>query len=351
MSESLIFVVPGSLAIRTGGYAYDRKIIENLRKSGWSVEAIELGGGFPNPNQKTLAKTEKLISNIPDGALVIVDGLAFGVLPEIAAREHLRLKLVALVHHPLADETGLGDEQRTDLRRSEMRALDFAHHVVVTSNFTRRRLVEYGVDEKKITAVEPGVDAAQLSKGREGAAQDTPMQMLCPASYIPRKGHANLLRALSELKELPWKLICAGNTKLDRRCHTEICALREAAGLKNQVELRDEVNDGELDRLYSASDLVVLASHYEGFGMVVTEAVARGLPVITTTGGALAETLPHGAGLASPPGDINALKNNLTCVLTDEAAYARLLEGARIARGSLRTWSEASRAFAQALKV
>ena len=142
MSEILTFVVPDSLATRTGGYAYDRKIIENLCESGWTVEPVELGGGFPNPDQKTLANAQKSFSAIPDGALVIVDGLAFGVLPEIAAREHLRLKLVALVHHPLADETGLGDEQRAELRRSEMHTLGFAHHVVVTSNFTRRRLVE-----------------------------------------------------------------------------------------------------------------------------------------------------------------------------------------------------------------
>ncbi|MEE8439223.1 MAG: glycosyltransferase family 4 protein [Micropepsaceae bacterium] len=350
MSEILTFVVPGSLATRTGGYAYDRKIIENLRESGWTVEPVELGSGFPNPDQKTLANTEKSFSAIPDGALVIVDGLAFGVLPEIAAREHLRLKLVALVHHPLADETGLGDEQRAELRRSEVHALGFAHHVVVTSNFTRRRLVEYGVEEKKISVVEPGIDPAPLGKGRDRSGPGAPMQMLCPASYIPRKGHVDLLRALSELKELPWQLICAGNTKLDTGLYAEICALREAAGLNQRVELRDEVNEGELDRLYSAADLIVLASHYEGFGMVVTEAVARGLPVITTTGGALAETLPSGAGLASPPGDINALKENLHRVLTDEAAYARLFEAARKAREALPTWDEASRAFAQALK-
>jgi len=350
MSESLTFVVPGSLETRTGGYAYDRKIIEGLRKCGWLVEVIELGGRFPNPDNKTLANAQERFAAIADGALVIVDGLACGVLPKIAAKEHSRLKLVGLVHHPLADETGLGKAQREKLTRSETQALGFAHHIIATSHFTYRRLVELGVGAEKISVVEPGVDAAPLSRGREGATQETPMRMLCPASYIARKGHADLLRALSGPTDLRWNLICVGNTSLEVGLYDEICALRDALGLGAQVDLRDEVKDSELDELYCTTDLIVLASHYEGFGMVVTEALARGLPVITTNGGALADTLPDGAGLASTPGDVDAFQKNLRQVLADETIYARLSERARNAREALQTWDEASRAFADALK-
>jgi glycosyltransferase involved in cell wall biosynthesis len=350
MKDSLTFVVPGSLETRTGGYAYDRKIIEGLHKNGWTVAPIELSGSYPNPDEKALAHAEDRFATIADGALVIIDGLALGVLPEIAAKEHSRLNLVGLVHHPLADETGLGQAQRERLVISEAKALGFAHKIIATSHFTFRRLVELGVGAEKISVVEPGVIAAPLAQGREGATQETPMRMLCPASYIPRKGHADLLRALSGLKNLYWKLTCVGNTSLEVGLYDEICALRDALGLGTQVELRDEVKDGELDDLYSAADLVVLASHYEGFGMVVTEAIARGLPVITTTGGALADTLPNGAGLASAPGDIEALTKNLRQILTDDSAYGRLSMRARTAREALQTWDKASLAFADALK-
>jgi glycosyltransferase involved in cell wall biosynthesis len=350
MKDTLTFVVPGSLETRTGGYAYDRKIIEGLRKNGWTVAPIELSGSYPNPDKKALANAEDRFASIADGALVVVDGLAFGVLPEIAAKEGSRLNLVGLVHHPLADETGLGQAQRERLVISEAKALGCAKHVITSSHFTQRRLVELGVGGEKISVVEPGVDAAPLSKGREGATQETPMRMLCPASYIPRKGHVVLLRALSGLMDLHWKLVCVGNTSLEVGLYDEIGALRDALGLGVQVELRDEVKDGELDELYSAADLVVLASHYEGFGMVVTEAIARGLPVITTTGGALVDTLPDGAGLASPPGDVDAFQNNLCQILTDDNAYARLSMRARAAREALQTWDKASRAFADALR-
>jgi glycosyltransferase involved in cell wall biosynthesis len=221
--------------------------------------------------------------------------------------------------------------------------------VVVTSAFTSRRLVELGVGAEKISIAAPGVAAAPLAKGGQGKGRGAAMQMLCPASYIVRKGHADLLRALSGLTDLSWKLICVGNTQLDETCYAEICALREALALTSRVDLRGEVGDDELDALYSASDLVVLASHYEGFGMVVTEAIARGLPVITTTGGALADTLPNGAGLASAPGDIEALRENLREVLAGENTYKRLAKGARSARQTLPGWAAAAQAFAAAL--
>ena len=351
MNETIYFIVPGSLAIRTGGYAYDRRIIEHLRAGGWTVEPIELGGNFPNPDDKTRAKAEKIFATIPNQARVVVDGLAFGALPEIAEKEHSRLVLIGLVHHPLADETGIADDLRQELMRSEALTLGFAKQAIVTSKFTRRRLVQLGISPEKIFVVEPGVAPAPLAGRRDGNGRERAIQMFCPASYIVRKGHADLLFALSGLTDLPWHLICVGNSELDTRCFAGLCALREELGLAERVELRAEVDDRELESLYAASDLIVLASHYEGFGMVVTEAIARGLPIVTTTGGALAETLPEGAGLASPPGDIDALMISLRRILKDKNLFAGLSKGAQTARGRLRTWEDASRAFAAVLSA
>lgn len=349
MNKTIYFIVPGSLGMRTGGYVYDRRIIENLRAGGWTVEPIELGGTFPAPDDQTRANVEKIFASIPNGAPVVVDGLAFGALPEIAEKEHERLTLIALVHHPLADETGIAEGLRQKLMRSEVTALKFAHHVIASSNFTSRRLAELGISSEKISIVEPGVAPAPLAGRRDGTERESSLQMLCPASYIVRKGHADLLFALSGLVDLPWRMICVGNSELDECCYAKVCALRVELDLAERVELRAEVGDRELERLFAASDLIVLASYYEGFGMVVTEAIARGLPIVTTTGGALAETLPKGAGLASPPGDVEALKKNLRQVLEDKNLYARLSKGARAARERLRSWDEASRAFAAVL--
>jgi glycosyltransferase involved in cell wall biosynthesis len=350
MRKPIYFVVPGSLAVRTGGYGYDRNIVERLRGGGWAIETIELGGQYPDPDSATRAKAEEIFASIPSDALVVIDGLAFGAMPEIAEKEHDRLKLVALVHHPLADETGIGEDLSRKLMRSETAALRFAARIIATSRFTSRRLVEMGVDREKIFVVEPGVASAPLAARRFGG-EGSALNMLCPASYIARKGHADLLTALSGLSELPWSLICVGNNDLDSNCYGDMVALRDALGLGGRVELRAEVNDRELEKLFASSDLVALASHYEGFGMVVPEAIAHGLPVVTTTGGALAETLPSDAGLASPPGDRESLRENLRNILEDKNLYRRLCENAEAARAKLKSWDEAARAFAAVLEA
>jgi glycosyltransferase involved in cell wall biosynthesis len=191
----------------------------------------------------------------------------------------------------------------------------------------------------------PGTDPAPPARGSGGANV-----LLCPASFIPRKGHRDLLQALAGLTELPWSLVCAGKMDADPACAAEARALCHALALSQRVSLRDQVGESELARLYDGTDLLVLASHYEGFGMVVQEATARGIPVITTTGGALKETLPPGAGLASAPGDVAALQENLRRVLSDRALYLTLAEGARRARRSQPTWQDAAAAFDAALR-
>lgn len=341
MPESIHFVVPGSLDTRTGGYHYDRKIIEGLRARGRDIEIIELGGNYPEPSRDDRAVAERQLAAIPGGARAIVDGLAFGALPELAEKERARLRLVALVHHPLADEAGLPETKRAEFVGTEKRALACARKIIVTSPFTGRRLGQYGVASDKIAVVPPGTERAELATGSGGAG----IRILCPASYIPRKGHADLFEALAGLLDLSWQLTCVGENGLAPDHFASLCALSESLGLAERIELEKQASDVELNRLYSVSDFVALASLYEGFGMVVTEALMRGLPVVTTTGGALADTLPAGAGLASAPGNVAALRENLRVVLTDAAVLRRLREGAIAVRETLPGWEEAAAGF------
>jgi hypothetical protein len=140
LSRTIAFAFPGDLALKTGGYAYDRRVIDGLRNRGWDVQCLPLGDGFPNPSLETKALAEDLLSRLPDGAQVVVDGLAFGVLDTWAERESKRLRIVPLVHHPLALETGLDAEQQQDLAASERKAIACAEHVIVTSSMTAREL-------------------------------------------------------------------------------------------------------------------------------------------------------------------------------------------------------------------
>ncbi len=134
--RSLEFVIPGDLDAATGGYGYDRQIIAGLRAQGWRVTSHVLDASFPFPSASALEQARQVFAGLPDDACVLVDGLAFGAMPEVLAEHERRLRWVALVHHPLSLETGLAADVARELARSERAALKYARHVVVTSEAT-----------------------------------------------------------------------------------------------------------------------------------------------------------------------------------------------------------------------
>ncbi len=347
MTAPLHFVLPGPLDAASGGTVYDRRIVEGLRAEGRAVETVSLPGAYPWPDAAARRAAEEAFARMPDGGLAVVDGLAFGALPDVAARHGDRLRLIALVHHPLAEETGLSEAEVRRLARSETEALAHARGAITSSPFTVRRLAAaYGMPVDAIRAVTPGTDPVPPA---EGGGTPGIAQLLCVASYIPRKGHGDLLRALARLDRGDWHLRCIGRDDIDPATTDAVHALRDSLGLAARVTLSGPVDGPTLERAYAAADLFVLPSHYEGYGMVVTEAVARGLPVVTTTGGALADTLPEGAGLAVPPGDVEALTEALATVLASTGRREALAAGARRARAALPDWTDAAQAFAAAL--
>ena len=218
----IVLVVPGRLDTPTGGYVYDRRIVEGLRTLGWHVEVCSLQGSFPSPTEAALAAAASAFETIPHGLTVLVDGLAGGVIPEVMEREATRLRLVSLVHHPLADETGISHEDRVAFAASELRSVATSRRVVVTSRATATRVSElFGVAPDRIAVVEPGVDRGPLSRG---SASATP-ELLCVATISPRKGYGTLVRALAMIRDRPWHLTIVGS--LDRH-RPSVELLREA---------------------------------------------------------------------------------------------------------------------------
>jgi glycosyltransferase involved in cell wall biosynthesis len=343
---ALEFVLPGDPETRSGGYEYDRRMIEGLRALGLSVVVHGLDASFPAPTPSALVHAASTFARIEDGATVLVDGLAYGALPDIAAAESGRLRLAALVHHPLALETGLAPERAAALRESETRALGVARIVVVTSVATARLLAErYGVDMSRIAVVEPGTDPAPLARGSGGPL----VKLLCVAPVVPRKGHDVLIEALGLLVDRPWRLTCVGS--LGRSTKT-VAALRQRIGrlrLADRVRFAGEVDRTALERYYDGADAFVLATHHEGYGMALAEALARGLPVVSTTAGAVPDTVPADAGLLVPPGQPVALRAALARFLDEPDLRENLAAGARAARERLPTWDAAIERFARAL--
>jgi glycosyltransferase involved in cell wall biosynthesis len=346
MDAAVHFVVPGSIDTRTGGYGYDREIIAGLERRGWTVALHEVPGSFPFPSSDSRVAAAALLASLPDGARVVVDGLALGALPEEAAQEAPRLRLIALVHHPLADETGLADDARAQLESSERRALRAVRHVVVTSPRTVSALQRFGVPPPAITVIEPGTDPAPQARGSAGPG----VELLCVATLVPRKGHDVLVRALAVVPDTAWHLTCVGG--LDRD-DVWVAALRDqvaAAGLTERITFAGELDREPLDRRYDAADVFVLPTWYEGYGMAVAEALARGLPVVSTDTGAIGQLVGPDAGLLVPAGDVPALTRALSAVVTDAALRTRLAAGAQRARGRLRSWDDAAVLMARTIE-
>ncbi len=342
---ALHFVLPGDPETRSGGFIYDRRIIEGLQRSGWTVEPHALADEFPQPSARALAEAEQSLAALPDGAPVVIDGLALGVMPEIAHRHARRLVLVGLVHHPLADETGLTPAQEDALFRSERDALSAVRHMIVSSPHTAARLADFDVERGRISVAEPGVDPAPLAEGSRGPG----LGLFCAASLTPRKGHAVLIEALARLQHRAWRLICAGSKTRDDATAQRVQKLSRDLGIDGRIDFVGEVEGTELNRHYRCSDLFVLASFHEGYGMVITEAIARGLPVVATAAGAVPDTLPEGAGILVPPGDPEALAAALARLIDAPDELARLKEAARTARAHLPTWEQSVARFAEGL--
>lgn len=346
MTRRCALLLPGDPRTRSGGYGYDRRIADALRERGWRVDVRSLSGRFPHPDAAALADAETQVASLPDGSIAVLDGLAGGAMPDIVERHRDRLRWVALVHHPLALETGLSPARRAALSDSERRSLAAVRQVIVSSASTARTLADFGVEAARVAIVEPGTDAAPLATGSRMSGE--PM-LLCVAAITPRKGHGVLIEALAGLADRRWTLHCIGDLTRDP---ATLQALRDAItaqGLKGRVQLSGEVDEATLARRYAQADAFVLPSFHEGYGMAAAEALARGLPVFTTTAGALPDTVPPGAGACVPPGDALALRAALARWLDDAAWRETLAAGARAARQRLPTWSDAGDRFAAVL--
>ena len=340
------FVVPGSLDQRTGGYIYGARMVSELRGAGFSIDVHSIGGTFPVVDSVAREALDRILADLDDGERVAIDGLASGGLPDVISKHAQRLAIVVLVHHPLADETGHTESQRDHFFLSEKETLSQVRGVIVTSAFTANRLVDFDVSSERIRVVEPGTDPAPLA---DGPLDNDPPRLVCVGSITPRKGQDLLVESLGRLRELEWRCVCAGSLSRDERFARMVSDEIDRRGLGGRIELVGELESAALEEVYRTASLFVLPSHYEGYGMAYAEALARGIPVVGTTGGAIPHTVPGFASVLVPPGDADALTGALEGLLVAPDRRGVLAEGARMHRDSLPTWPEQATQFCEAM--
>jgi len=336
----LYVVLPNDIddpATPSGGNIYDRRVLDGLAATGWSVRELAVPGGWPEPSDTERGYLGATLGAVPDGALVLLDGLIASAVPDVLVPEADRLRLVILVHMPLDDD-------------AEQVALSAARAIVTTSEWTRRRLLDrYGLTAERVHVATPGVDPARLAPGSPDGTS-----LICVAAVTPHKGYDVLAQALAKLADVPWTCLCVGSLTRDPDFVDRLRRQLVAEGLSDRVRLVGSQTATALNDRYAHADLLVLASRGETYGMVVTEALARGIPVVATDTNGLPEALgraPDGSlpGLLLPPDDPAALGGALRRWLTDADLRRQLRGSARARRTTLTGWAVTAGQVAAAL--
>ncbi|MGZ5403185.1 MAG: glycosyltransferase family 4 protein [Nocardioides sp.] len=319
----------------SGGNTYDRRLCEGLVATGWSVRTREVSGDWPSPGRESRAALTGALGGAPDGSVVLVDGLVASACPEALVPASRRLRTVVLMHMPLGTHSdGTGREREAATVRATAA-------VVTTSDWTRRWLVEaYGLDPQRVHVARPGVDPATTATGSSDGRN-----LLTVGAVTPGKGHDLLVAALARVTDLSWRSVCVGSLT---RSPAFVASLRQDiddAGLTERLQLVGPRTGEDLAGTYTAADVLVHTSRAETYGMVVTEALAHGLPALACDVGGVSEALGLGAdgrppGVLVPAGDAEAFAEVVRCWLINASLRRRLRATAAERRAGLTGWEE-----------
>jgi glycosyltransferase involved in cell wall biosynthesis len=336
--------VPAPFDTVSGGYNYDRAIVAGLRARGHAVDVLELDGIHPLPDDAALASARQAWARLADAAVPVIDGLCLPAFAPLADALVAR-RAVGLIHHPTALEPGHDDATHAALRATERHLMPLLARAIVTSGATGARLVsDFGVAQERVAVVEPGTAPAPRSPGSDGSG----CAILSVGVITQRKGHDVLLRALARLADLEWTLTIAGAPRDPVHAHA-LTVLADDLGIAPRVAFAGEVVDDALETLWQGADLFALATHFEGYGMAIAEALKRGLPVATTSGGAAGALVTPASGIVVPPGDDAALARALRRVIFDGPLRAEMADAAWQIGQGLPDWPVQAEVFAAAL--
>lgn len=339
----LAFAVPGDITTVTGGYIYDRRLLNGLRAHGHDVQHIALPASYPNPSPQDNARTLEQLCVVDGDTPLIVDGLAYGAMPTSDLAQ-INAPLVALIHHPLAKENGLSAVDRERLYQTERDNLALARHVLVPSPHTAAILgSDYNVPREKLTIIRPGTD-----RPIGAPVKVDPPLILSVGIQAPRKGHDVLLKALAQITDVTWQAVIVGSEH-DHGHAQYLQLLQTDLGLGDRVLFTGQVSQERLSELYQQASIFALATRYEGYGIVFDEAQAHGLPIVSCATGAVPDTVPLDAGILVPTDAPLDFAVALRSLILDNEKRDALTKGACLASQSFPSWNDAAQHASNAI--
>lgn len=338
-------VVPGGIddpARPSGGNTYDRRLCAALPERGRTVRLVEVEGGWPWSADVGAPALARALAALPDGTAVLVDGLLASRLPSVMLPASRRLRVVLLVHLPVGVDDVLA-------RLPEQQVVMAAAGVVTPSDWCRDWLLwTYAIDPARVVVARPGVDRAAVASGTRSGAS-----LVTVGTVSSVKGQDHLLAALADLRDLDWTWTCVGSLAVEPEAAVRLRRAATTLGFTDRVVLVGPLGGADLEAAYAGADLLVLPSRTEAYGMVLTEAIAHGLPVVATDVGGVREALgeaPSLPGLVVRPGDPADLAAALRAWLTDADLRDRLRAAALERRSLLEGWSVTAGRVADAVR-
>jgi glycosyltransferase involved in cell wall biosynthesis len=330
----------------TGGTVYDQNLITELRALGIAMRLHRLAGPWPEADVSTKANLARALRAQP---ACLVDGILVGTSPEVVASAVESGHAVTMVVHlPISDELGLDPARRERYAALEAQAVRAASGVVCPSRWCAAELRRrYGRSDLGVAA--PGVTPAPAARGSQHSGLP---RLLSLASLTPTKDQVTLVRAFAQLTDLAWLADLVGLDMADQGYAARVRHEIFEVGLADRIRVTGALTGPSLDQRWDAADLLVLPSRVETFGLVVTEALARGIPAIVSAGTGAVEALQQGAtlptdampGTAVPPGDPTTLAAVLRRWLTEPTLRRAWRQSALARRGNLPGWQTTAEA-------
>lgn len=343
---TLHFLIPGDINTLTGGYVYDKIIIEGLEKLGYSVTVHQLSNDFPFPSKENLKKCEVVVKNIPTDNPVFIDSLAFGPMHKILLLNRGKNPVIPIMHLPLPKNPNFSKAEQDQFILPEQNALKLAVKIIAVSGFTKQIIMDYGIEASKIEIITPGFSYLP----RKASFPDFPEKILCVGSYLPGKGQLLLVKALAKIRHLKWTLTMCGIQDFDPHYFKKIQSEIETEKLGSRIFVNPPVSGESLSKAYLEADLFILPSYFENFSMALNDALYCGIPVITTDGGGIPFSVPHNMSVIVPKGNENELKQAIEKVLTDSAYYKNLCKATSTYYQSANSWNNSINLFQAILR-